>query len=509
MDKKKILALVVINMLKTIFGNHVYMFRGNIYLQTDSGPIGLRFTGSIARLVLIYFDKMFISIATKCNIKVVLYKRFVDDINSCCSKVEYGMKYDDSTKSLSFCQEQYKTDVMSQMSVHTKTFQTLKLIANSITRMINWEIDLPENYTDNMIPVLDLKVGLVSSDRQAPIKHYYYRKPMSSQLVLTGTSSMPAKVKRSILINEGLRRIRNNCLSGSFLRNIETLRDFNIAMSVSGHCERFRLEVTDKVIQKYQFQLDNHENGSTPFYRNKFERAEFKEKHKLRYKTKSGWHERFGFRAVLNVPPTPQSKLANIIKNVLNSTPAPRGYKIMVRETNGISLRNKICNFTNPWPKVSCDRQKCLPCNNSSDQVNSNSNNIDCWTAGVMYRINCNLCKQQGIIAQYEGESSRSSYTRGAQHLKDLEGRKAGTPLGDHVNQFHPGTSIGMETVTMKCTGRYQQPTQRLTSEGISIEKLIKLQKSEGREKIIIMNGKTNYYQPSLISQHSSKLSLQ
>ena len=126
-----------------------------------------------------------------------------------------------------------------------------------------------------------------------------------------------------------------------------------------------------------------------------------------------------------------------------------------------------------------------------------------------MYRINCNLCKQQGIIAQYEGESSRSSYTRGAQHLKDLEGRKAGTPLGDHVNLFHPGTSIGMETVTMKCTGRYQQPTQRLTSEGISIEKLIKLQKSEGREKIIIMNGKTNYYQPSLISQHSSKLSLQ
>ena len=72
-QKKQILAFVVINMLKTIFNKHVYMFNGVIYLQTDSGPIGLRFTGSVARLVLIYFDKMFIDITRKCNIDTILY----------------------------------------------------------------------------------------------------------------------------------------------------------------------------------------------------------------------------------------------------------------------------------------------------------------------------------------------------------------------------------------------------------------------------------------------------
>ena len=196
--------------------------------------------------------------------------------------------------------------------------------------------------------------------------------------------------------------------------------------------------MTNKIIEKYQVQLDNDVAGTTPFYQTKSERLKFKQAHKVVYGTKTGWHEKLGYRAVLNVPPTPQSKLASMIKNVIKSNQVPRGYKIMVRETNGSSLKNKICNFINPWPKVHCTRPQCLVCSSKDDQTASSASEGDCWTAGVTYSLTCNLCKKEGIVARYEGESSRSCHTRGAQHLKNLEARKSGTPLGDHSNTYHP-----------------------------------------------------------------------
>ena len=288
--------------------------------------------------------------------------------------------------------------------------------------------------------------------------------------------------------------------------NIKTLKDFNIAMYVSGHSEKFRLEVTDRILNKYQVQLDNHNNGTTAFYRTKFERKIYKQAHKIQYHTKTGWHEKFGFRAVLNVPPTPNSQLARMVRDVLSSHPLPRGYKVMVREMNGTSLRNSICNFFNPWPQSNCSRQKCLVCSSSNKITSSNS--TGCWTAGVTYRLNCNLCAEQGITAQYEGESSRSCFTRGSKHLKDLETRKTGTPLGDHANLYHPGVNMGQEHISMQCRGTFKQPTQRVALEGLGIEKLIGLQTVQGKEKVVIINSKYNFYQPSTITQHSSKLSL-
>ena len=233
-----------------------------------------------------------------------------------------------------------------------------------------------------------------------------------------------------------------------------------------------------------------------------------KQTNKIRYKTKTGWHEQFGFKAVLKVPPTPNSLLAKSVKEVLKSTPAPKGFRILVRESNGSSLSNNICNFYNPRPKRNCSRPKCLVCINSKDQSGINSNSTDCWSSGITYRLNCNLCADQGVTAQYEGESSRSCYTRGVQHLRDLESKKPGTPLGEHATQFHPGTAMDQSSVTMVCTGKHPGPTQRLTSEGMLIEKLIRMQKDQGPDKVVVINSKTNFHQPSLITQQSGKLSL-
>ena len=62
--------------------------------------------------------------------------------------------------------------------------------------------------------------------------------------------------------------------------------------------------------------------------------------------------------------------------------------------------------------------------------------------------------------------------------------------------------------ITMICTGKHPRPTQRLASEGLHIEKLIRLQKDLGQDKVLILNNKTNFHQPGLIMQQSAKLKL-
>ena len=59
-EKKKILALVLATLVDFVMGNHVYKVGDTIHLQTDGGPMGLKLTGAIARVVMMLFDKTYL-----------------------------------------------------------------------------------------------------------------------------------------------------------------------------------------------------------------------------------------------------------------------------------------------------------------------------------------------------------------------------------------------------------------------------------------------------------------
>ena len=73
----KILEIMIIAVMK----HHIYTFNGETRLQSDGGPIGLELTGALARVYMIYWDKHFTDLAQKNNIKLDMYKRYVDDVN--------------------------------------------------------------------------------------------------------------------------------------------------------------------------------------------------------------------------------------------------------------------------------------------------------------------------------------------------------------------------------------------------------------------------------------------
>ena len=56
-EKRMILAEVVAIGVRTIFKTHLYTFGGRVFHQKVGGPIGLRGTGAIARVVMAMTDR--------------------------------------------------------------------------------------------------------------------------------------------------------------------------------------------------------------------------------------------------------------------------------------------------------------------------------------------------------------------------------------------------------------------------------------------------------------------
>ena len=57
MDKREVMAELVSLGVEVLFSTHVYTFGGKFYKQREGGPIGLRSTCALARVVIARFDK--------------------------------------------------------------------------------------------------------------------------------------------------------------------------------------------------------------------------------------------------------------------------------------------------------------------------------------------------------------------------------------------------------------------------------------------------------------------
>ena len=72
----KLVQIAVITMMNT----HLYEFNGKIYLQQQGGPIGLRATCAVARIVMNYWDACWMDMMATQNVETLEEDRYMDDI---------------------------------------------------------------------------------------------------------------------------------------------------------------------------------------------------------------------------------------------------------------------------------------------------------------------------------------------------------------------------------------------------------------------------------------------
>ena len=200
-DQRKLLALCLKRAIITAMQNHAYSFGNQARLQEDGGSIGERFTQALARVVMLWWDKKYKSLAQQNNVNLLFYKRYVDDVNQAMTSLPLGTRWSEEERKMIVMQEHIENDKL--IASDARTLKEVLKMGNSVCEMIQLTGECPSASSNSRLPVLDLECW-VGDDQTIWWRHY--RKPVANFLVMLENSAMPLKIKRTVLTQEVMTR---------------------------------------------------------------------------------------------------------------------------------------------------------------------------------------------------------------------------------------------------------------------------------------------------------------
>ena len=89
-------------------------------------------------------------------------------------------------------------------------------------------------------------------------------------------------------------------------------------------------------------------------------------------------------------------------------------------------------------------------------------------TQGVIYSITCMRCKEKEVSTQYWGESARTGFDRGVEHLKGLQNQDPNSVLWEHHHEHHGDQET--PEFKMKVEQVHKSTLSRQAAEGLAID---------------------------------------
>jgi hypothetical protein len=226
--------------------------------------------------------------------------------------------------------------------------------------MLAWALGVAvEAVMTGKLPILDLEVW----EEGGILLHQFFKKPVASKFVVSAHSAFPASKKRAVLVEEGVRRLRNNSPELPFNFKAKFLTELALEMQNSGHRQSFRAMVLDTALKKYQIILDKHQRGEVDMYRTRADIVAHKESKggiaaRERYFRRPAGQGGQCFTGTLKVPPSPGSELKTALQRALTSHQGPRGTMGRVEEVGGASLKVLLVR-SDPFRRARCGRRAC------------------------------------------------------------------------------------------------------------------------------------------------------
>ena len=412
---------------------HDFKFDQKIYRQIRGGSIGLDLTGVVATIFMCYWDKKLKQQLEENEINVILYKRYVDDIDIIVKDNNYEEKNEE------------------------RTMKNIQQYANSIETSIKTTIDYSSNYEDNKLPVLDLKVWIgYTTSGEVKILHEHYMKNVSSRMLIHANSGHPMDMKKSILVNEVVRILRNCSSLLKWEDIIPHIEYFVKRMQFSGYEKALRHEIISKALKVQDRNISKYDREGVRYIPS---RNSYNERRKNRKEKRKNWFSKDGkHETVMFVEATENSEL----KYKVQAAAKRNKIKVKVLEKSGISMKS-ILQKSDPFDKIDCQRRECVMCN-STDVITE----VDCRSRGCVYEMVCSLCKDKLKNEKYRGQTGRSMYERMKGHFQDWNGKDDTSALLKHANDNHNGSDFPIEIdVVARCFGK---PTCRLITESVLID---------------------------------------
>ena len=113
-----------------------------------------------------------------------------------------------------------------------RTMNIIQDIANSIHENIQVTFDVPSNYNDKSVPILDIKARIDSKNK---IEYFFYKKPMVNNIVTMKSSAMSMSQKMAILTQQCFTRLHNTSDDVKESQKVEILNSFMQELKASGY----------------------------------------------------------------------------------------------------------------------------------------------------------------------------------------------------------------------------------------------------------------------------------
>ena len=475
-QKKKMLGIAVAEGVRTCMANHVYCMGDKVYLQKEGGPIGLELTGAVSRPFMARWDRMYMEKVRQAGGELMLYERYVDDSNQIGKVPPVGARYDKETKKIVIDQEEGEPE----REPDERLAKVLLDIANDVMECIQMEADWPTKNDDKRLPILDMKVW---TGEEGDVMYTHYEKPVCSKTVLNSMSAHSSSCKRSVHIQEVLRRLLN-CSKRLKWEDeaVPAVNEYMRRLKAAGYSERYRRNILKQAMSIHDEKWMDQQKGVRPVYRAKDYKKE--ERKREKEKKKNNWSKKGGGLAPIFIPATPRSELLKRVRQAAKETEKD-GIKFTYIEMGGRTIKREL-QRSNPTATPGCDLPDCACCKDGRGKGGP------CHRNNVNYVVTCKLCPE-GREAIYIGESARNLYIRMKEHLSN---KGEGSFICKHLDEKHQGMVGNFEA---RVTKTNRDCLTRQVREGVQI-----LQQGH---KHPLMNTKSEWHQPSLYTIQSEIVS--
>ena len=268
-EKRRILGKVVEVAVKTTFHTHFYQWGGKIYRQKKGGAIGLRATGTVAKVAMEVWIRTFKAILIAAGVKVYLLSKYVDDVLMILGSLRKGTRWEGGAIRHSL--EMKKQDEDQGRSRSEVTFKVLKDAANSIMPFLKFTGEWLEG--ERGIAVLDTwiwfgpkscdgewfsdnkketKIPGREPERGMAVLYRFYSKPMASKLGILKRSAVSEGTKVSTACSEILRRLKTTSTLISKKIFEEVTSKYMDNLIGMGNPEEWRVKVLIDTLRGYR-----------------------------------------------------------------------------------------------------------------------------------------------------------------------------------------------------------------------------------------------------------------
>ena len=295
--------------------------------------------------------------------------------------------------------------------------------------------------------------------------------------------------------------MKNTSLDLPATTRVRIIDDFTSKLVSSGYCREQTKKIVLAGLKGFEKAVRLHKEGKRTLHRSAHEGAAGRNRKKLLersnwFKGKKGSEEeddekpdprplpptmnRQGTRkiegsniaacTVLFVDQTPGGKLAAQLRQKENELAQITGWKSKIVEKGGTSLQQLLVK-SNPWEGGMCGRSGCVPCQAGVEKSK-------CFKRNILYESSCNICRREGLEEVYVGESSRSGYERGGEHVRDCLTKKDDSHMWKHMEGAHAGEKT--PDFSFKVIKTFQSALMRQVSEAVRVERRGKVLNSKG-----------------------------